>query len=103
MLRLHLMPNPKNLRTRSNARVGRITGSSFTFGVNLPILVDAKGGIIAGQGRYLAALKLGLETVPVIVLAGGRNRRMHSSGRVRAGRIQQNGATPRRKAGNHGD
>jgi hypothetical protein len=31
-------------------------------------LIDAKGGIIAGHGRYLAALKLGLETAPVIIL-----------------------------------
>ena len=97
------MLNPKNLRTRSDARIGRITGSSLAFGVNAPILVDAKGGIIAGHGRHLAALNLGLETAPVIVLADRRNGGVHSNSRVRAGRIRYNRPTPRRKAGNHGD
>ncbi len=32
------------------------------------ILIDSRGSIIAGHGRYLASLKLGMETVPVIVL-----------------------------------
>src|SRR6266446_2302849 len=35
---------------------------------NNPILVDTKAGIIAGHGRLLAARKLGLTEVPVIVL-----------------------------------
>ena len=38
------------------------------FGFNNPILVDTKAGIIAGHGRLLAAQKLGLTEVPVIVL-----------------------------------
>ena len=100
MLRLHLMLNPRNPRTRSDIRVGRITGNILAFGFNAPILVDAEGGIIAGPGRYLAALKLGLETAPVIALADRRNGGVHSNGR---GRIRHNGPTPRRKAGNHGD
>ena len=33
-----------------------------------PILVDSKAGIIAGHGRFLAARKLGLAEVPVVVL-----------------------------------
>ncbi len=35
---------------------------------NSPILVDSEGHIVAGEGRHRAALKLYLETVPVIVL-----------------------------------
>jgi hypothetical protein len=31
-------------------------------------LIDSRGNIIAGHGRYLASLKLGLDTVPVVVL-----------------------------------
>jgi ParB-like chromosome segregation protein Spo0J len=31
-------------------------------------LVDSEGHIVAGEGRHRAALKLCLETVPVIVL-----------------------------------
>jgi hypothetical protein len=38
------------------------------FSFNAPILIDSKGGIVAGHGRHLAALKLGLEIVPVIIL-----------------------------------
>ena len=57
--------NPRRIRTR---RSPQIAGSIAAFGFNSPILVDSKGGIIAGHGRYLAALKLGLETVPVVVL-----------------------------------
>jgi hypothetical protein len=37
-------------------------------GFNNPILVDTQAGIIAGHGRLLAARKLGLKEVPVIIL-----------------------------------
>jgi DNA modification methylase len=63
-----LTPYPRNPRCHSDAQIAQIAGSILAFGFNAPILVDAKGGIIAGHGRYLAALKLNLETVPVVVL-----------------------------------
>jgi DNA modification methylase len=63
-----LTPYPKNPWRHSDAQVALIAGSIAAFGFNAPILVDAKGGILAGHGRYLAALKLGLETVPVVIL-----------------------------------
>jgi ParB-like chromosome segregation protein Spo0J len=59
---------PKNPRKHPDAQVAAIAGSIVAFGFNCPILVDSKGGIIAGHGRYLAGLKLGLDTVPVVVL-----------------------------------
>jgi ParB-like chromosome segregation protein Spo0J len=68
----------------------RLPSNIARFGFDSPILVDAKGGIIAGHGRYLAALRLGLETVLVIILANGRTRRMHLNGRVRSGRLKHN-------------
>lgn len=34
------------------------------------MLIDGENGIIAGQGRLLAARKLGMTRVPVIELAG---------------------------------
>lgn len=58
----------RNPRTHSDAQVAQIAASIVAFGFNSPILVDNKSGILAGYGRHLAALKLGLETVPVIVL-----------------------------------
>ena len=42
--------------------------SIVEFGFTNPILVDSNAGIVAGHGRLLAAKKLGLAEVPVIVL-----------------------------------
>src|SRR5580692_5528822 len=63
-----LIPSAKNPRTHSDAQVDQIAASIDEFGFNNPILVDTKAGIIAGHGRLLAARKLGLKEVPVIVL-----------------------------------
>ncbi len=49
-------------------QVAQIAASIAEFGFNNPILVDTKAGIIAGHGRLLAARKLQLQEVPVIVL-----------------------------------
>ncbi len=63
-----LIPFVHNPRTHSQTQIAQIAGSIAAFGFNAPILIDSKGNIIAGNGRYLAALKLGLEMVPVVVL-----------------------------------
>jgi hypothetical protein len=63
-----LIPFARNPRTHSDAQVAQIAASIAEFGFNNPILVDTKAGIIAGHGRLLAARKLGLPEVPVIVL-----------------------------------
>jgi DNA modification methylase len=63
-----LTPSPKNPRLHSDAQIAAIAGSISQFGFNSPILIDSRGNIIAGGGRYLASLKLCLETVPAIVL-----------------------------------
>jgi DNA modification methylase len=63
-----LIPWARNPRTHSDAQVAQIAASIAEFGFNSPILVDSKAGIIAGHGRLLAARKLGLNEVPVIVL-----------------------------------
>jgi DNA modification methylase len=63
-----LIPFARNPRTHSEAQVAQIAASIAEFGFNNPILVDTKAGIIAGHGRFLAARKLGLAEVPVIVL-----------------------------------
>ena len=48
--------------------MAQIAASIAEFGFNNPVLVDSQAGVIAGHGRLLAARKLGLEQVPVIVL-----------------------------------
>jgi DNA modification methylase len=63
-----LIPFARNPRTHSEAQIAQIAASIAEFGFNNPILVDTKAGIIAGHGRLLAARKLGLTEVPVIVL-----------------------------------
>lgn len=63
-----LVPYAKNARTHSQEQVAQIAASIVEFGFNAPILVDSNAGIIAGHGRLLAARKLGLAEVPVVVL-----------------------------------
>lgn len=63
-----LQPYAKNARTHSNDQVDQIAASIREFGFTNPILVDSADGIIAGHGRLMAAKRLGLATVPVIVL-----------------------------------
>jgi len=63
-----LIPFARNPRTHSDTQVAQIAASIAAFGFNNPILVDTKAGIIAGHGRLLAARKLQLREVPVIVL-----------------------------------
>ena len=63
-----LIPYAKNARTHSDEQVAQIAGSIREFGFNNPVLVDKDNTIIAGHGRVLAARKLGLTDVPVIVL-----------------------------------
>src|SRR6202140_802552 len=63
-----LIPYARNPRTHSDSQIAQIAASIAAFGFNNPILVDTKAGIIAGHGRLLAARKLQLTEVPVIVL-----------------------------------
>ena len=63
-----LIPYARNPRTHSEEQVAQIAASILEFGFNNPVLVDSESGVIAGHGRLLAARKLGLEKVPVIVL-----------------------------------
>ena len=63
-----LQPYAKNARTHSDEQVDQIAASIREFGFTNPILVDSADGIIAGHGRLMASKRLGLATVPVIVL-----------------------------------
>ena len=63
-----LIPFARNPRTHTAEQVAQIAASIVEFGWTNPILVGADGVIIAGHARVLAARKLGLSEVPVIVL-----------------------------------
>ena len=63
-----LTPDKRNARIHSARQVARIADSIAAFGFNVPILVDEKGGVLAGHGRLLAAKRLGLREAPTITL-----------------------------------
>ena len=48
--------------------VEAVARSIESFGFNVPILCDRNSTIIAGHTRWKAAQRLGLKTVPVIIL-----------------------------------
>jgi DNA modification methylase len=63
-----LTPDPRNPRKHSPAQVQGIARSIEAFGFNAPVLIDKNGQIVAGHGRYKAAVLLGLEQIPVVSL-----------------------------------
>lgn len=80
-----LIPYDKNVKIHDQKQVEKIAKSIQEFGWRgNPIVVDKEGVIIAGHGRRLAALKLGLANVPVIVA------RDLSEGQIKALRLADN-------------
>ena len=65
-----LVPYARNARTHSDEQVGQIAASIKEWGWTTPILVDETGSIIAGHGRTLAAQRLQMAEVPVMVAKG---------------------------------
>jgi DNA modification methylase len=76
-------PYDKNPRL-NDAAVDAVAASIREFGFRQPIVVDDDGVIIVGHTRHKAALRLGLEKVPVHVAAG------LSPAQVKAYRIADN-------------
>ena len=63
-----LLPYARNARTHSDEQVAQVAASIAQFGWTNPILAGADGVVIAGHARLLAARKLQMTEVPVIVL-----------------------------------
>ena len=63
-----LLPYVRNARQHSDEQIAQIAASIAEFGFVNPILTGADGVLVAGHGRLAAARKLGLATVPVVVL-----------------------------------
>lgn len=61
-----LVPHPKNAKKHPPEQIEKLAKLITQLGWSQPIVVDADKVIIAGHGRRLAALKLGLKKVPVI-------------------------------------
>lgn len=62
-----LIPYVNNARTHSDDQITQLASSIKEFGFINPVIVSDDGGVLAGHGRLMAAKKLGLEKVPVIV------------------------------------
>lgn len=63
----NIQPYPKNAKEHTDKQIKKIKNSIKEFGFNQPLVVDKENVIIVGHGRYLAALSLGMETVPILV------------------------------------
>lgn len=61
-----LVPYSNNGKKHPQKQVNQIAASIRQFGFISPMIVDERGEIIAGHGRYEAAILLGLKRVPVI-------------------------------------
>ena len=62
-----LKPYAKNAKKHPDEQVDKIARSIKEFGFKQPIVVDKKNVVIIGHGRLLAAKRLGLLEVPVVV------------------------------------
>lgn len=60
-----LKPYPNNPKIHTEKQIEQIASSiKLTKGLRQPIVIDKDNYIVCGHGRYLAAQKLGYETVP---------------------------------------
>ena len=62
-----LKPYKKNARINDDAVQG-VMDSIKEFGFRIPIIIEKDGTIVAGHTRYKAVKKLGLKTVPCIIV-----------------------------------
>ncbi len=63
-----LQPYANNSNTHSDWQIKKIADSIREFGFTNPVLATKDKTIIAGHGRVLAAMQVGLDSVPVITL-----------------------------------
>jgi DNA modification methylase len=63
-----LLPCVRNSRVHSDEQIAQVAASIREFGWTNPVLVGPDDVIIAGHARVLAARRLGMAEVPVIVL-----------------------------------
>ena len=64
-----IKPYPHNPRHNDQA-VAAVAASLREFGFRQPLVIDEEGVIVVGDTRFKAALKLGLERVPVHIATG---------------------------------
>lgn len=57
----------KNARTHSNEQIEQIIKSIKDYGFNVPVEVNPDFVILSGHARVMAATKMGLEKIPVVI------------------------------------
>lgn len=71
MVRVALItPHPKNPRVHPDGQLVALGEAFDEFGVVWPVVVDENYRLMAGEGRWLAAKKKGIEEYPCIVIRG---------------------------------
>lgn len=65
-----LIPDAMNARTHSTEQIAALANSIQEWGWTNPALIDDEGHLIAGHGRVMAAHRLGIATVPVMIARG---------------------------------
>lgn len=80
-----LLPYARNARTHSDEQIEQLAAAIREWGFTMPVLVDPGYEIIAGHGRIMAAARLGLKEVPVMVARGWTQRQIKAY-RLAAGR-----------------
>jgi len=83
-----IIPYENNPRLNQEAVAG-VRNSIKEFGFNVPIIVDANMVIVTGHTRRLAAIELGLKSVPVIV-ASHLNEAQVAAFRLADNRLSEN-------------
>src|SRR6201988_898181 len=73
-----LIPYARNARTHTDAQIAQIAASIREWGWTMPVLVSEDGTILAGHPRILAARKLGITEIPVIVARGWTEAQKHA-------------------------
>ena len=63
-----IKPYPRNSKQHKESQIKKIAASINEFGWGQPIVIDKKGVIIVGHGRYLAAHLLGIDKLPTLEL-----------------------------------
>lgn len=61
-----ISPDPANVRMHSERNLAAIVASLRKFGQQKPIVVNADGVILAGNGTYEAAKRLGWEKIDIV-------------------------------------
>lgn len=79
-----IIPYDKNPKLHSTEHVNKLAANIREVGFTQPIVVDKDGVIIAGHGRRMAAMRIGMKFVPVRVM------RTMTPEKVKAARLSDN-------------